>query len=281
MHRFTFHFSLYGQGFSETLFRNTNFGPLEGYLLDNYIQKRLNLACTDMALLSVRSSDTNATRDITVYLDPTSPKSGTWAYGGDGTSANPGEGTNAEESFTALGLRLTDGGANYRSWAMIGMPDYVYQAAQVKPGEKAILTGRLNAWVAAMSAASFGMKAQGAPTATGRIVEFAPKEEGNQLVCLGLKGPIPAEGTLVTLGSVKPFSKLNRTWRVASTGPAAPGVDGYIYLAGTSDLNTYGAVEGGKYKQSTYSVAPLSQYTISRITSRKSGVPFGTVRGRR
>lgn len=281
MHRFTFSFKIYGQGFSETLFRDNAINGFEIPLLENYINKRLSLLCTDAALLSVRSSDVNSARDVVIYQDPTQLRAGTWAYGGLGTSESPGEMTNAEDTFTAVLLRLNNGGNKYRSFPLLGCPDYVFQGNLIVPGERTVLTGRINGWISAMAGAGFGMKGQAAVASSGRIMEFPAKDPLNQLVCLGIDGAPPAIGSLVTLGGVKPFNKLNRQWRVSSVLPAAGELPAYIYLAGSSTLNTYGPVQGGTWKLPTYAVNVLTGYTISRLTSRKTGVPFGTVRGRR
>jgi len=281
MHRFTFSFRMYGQGWSETLFRENPFGPNENIFLENYINKRLNLLVTDAVLLSVRASNVNSARDVIIYLDPTQLRTGTWALGGNGTPENPGTGTNAEDTFTALLLRLSNGGANFRSFPLIGMPDYVTQANIVDPTERPILLGRLNNWIAAMAGASMGMKAQGAVISNGRIVEFPAKTPENQLVCLGITGGPPPVGSIITLSAVKGFPKLNRQWRVSEVIPAVGETPAYIYLAGSAALNTYGPVQGGTWKLPSFGVSTLSQYTVSRLTSRKTGVPFGTVRGRR
>jgi len=164
---------------------------------------------------------------------------------------------------------------------MLWFPDHIFSANIVLPGELPLVRSRLNTWINTMTAASMGGKFQNAPGANGRIAVFAAKEATNQLVCLGLKGAIPAVGSLVTLGSVKPFNKLNRTWRVAGTTGGDDDADGYIYLANTQDLNAFGPVQGGTYKQPVFGVNVLNQYTISRLTSRKCGIPFDTVRGRR
>lgn len=281
MHRFTFSFSLYGQGFSETLFRDNAINGFEIPLLENYINKRLSLLCTDAALLSVRSSNVDSTRDVVIYQDPTQLRAGTWAYGGLGTTENPGEKTNAEDTFTAILLRMNNGGNKYRSFPLLGVPDYVFQGNIIVPGERPVLTGRLNGWVSAMAGAGFGMKGQAGVAANGRVVEFPAKTEDNQLVCLGITGGPPTVGSLITLGAVKPFNKLNRTWRVSSVVPAAGALPAYVYLSHSSEFNTYGPVEGGTWKQPTFAVNVLTGYTISRLTPRKTGVPFGTVRGRR
>jgi len=281
MFRYTFHFELYGQGWSETLFRNAALGAGDSGLLENYIQKRMNLAATDVHLLDVRASNLDTARDITVLKDPTVLRTGTWAQGGSGTTADPGGATNSEDTFTALLLRLSDGGTNFRSFPMIGLPDYVLQMNIIDPAERPIISGRLNNWIAAMSGCAFGMKAQGAATASGRIVEFAPKEENNQLVALGITGVPPVVGSHIILGAVKGFPDLNRMWRVSSVVPAAGALPAYIYLAGSDKLNTYGPVQGGTWKTPSYTVQTLTSWAISRLTARKTGVPFGTVRGRR
>jgi len=274
MRRYTFFFTMYQQGWSETFFRAAPFSSGEGALLDNYIQRRCEALSTQCFMVGVRSSDVDTKRDITVHQLPSEGKKGVWAQV-DGSPTEP------EDSFTALLLRLTDGAQNWRSFPMVGMPDHVFSGGIVTPSEQAMVTLRLNTWMSAITLAGFGMKAQGVPVSTGRIVQFPDKTPDNQLVCLGITGALPAVGSLITLGGVKPWNKLNRTWRVASTIPAAGADPAFIYLAGTQGLNSHGPVEGGTWKQPSFNLAVLNSYIISRMTSRKTGVPFTTVRGRR
>lgn len=281
MHRLTFAFKLYGQGWTETLFRAAPFESGQSVFLDNYITKRLHLLTTDGALTSVRASNVDTARDIIIYQDATQARRGTWVEGGDVGTATPGTETNAENSFASVLLRLSDGGANFRTFKMPGLPDYVTQGNLIVPGEQPVLRGRLNAWIQAMSTAGMGMKSQGAVAAEGRIVQFFPKVTDNPLVCLGIDGGLPTAGQYVTLGAVKGFPKLNRTWKVAASGAAVGEDPAFIYLAGSGQLNTFGPVQGGTWKRKTFGLTVLSQYTITRLTARKTGIPFGTVRGRR
>ena len=281
MYRYTFFFTNGTQGWSETFFRSSLFGAGEASLMVQYQNRRLELLATTCAMVSIRASNLDNKRDITIYQLPTGGRGGTWVYGGGGSGGDPGLPTETEDSFTALLLRLTDGNQNYRTFPMVGFPDHIFQGGVVVPSENALVTGRLNNWMSAITQASFGMKAQGVPTATGRIVEFPAKTTDNHLVCLGITGTPPAVGSLVTLGGVKPWNKLNRTWRVAEVVPAAGALPAYIFLAATRYLDSYGEVEGGTWKTASYAVQVLNNYTISRLTSRKTGVPFTTVRGRR
>ncbi len=281
MQRYTFMFENGPQGWSETLYRTEPFASFEQILLDNYTNRRLEALATTCRLVGIRSSNTDSARDILVYPVPLGGRGGAWAYGGDPGGGIPGLATETEDSFTALLLRLTDGARHYRSWPMLGIPDHVFQGGIIVPAEQPLVNSRLNNWIASIQQAGFGMKGQGAPAKTGRIIEFPAKTEDNQLVCLGLKGTLPVVGEHVTLASVKPFNKLNRTFRVSGTSAGIGAVDGYIYLAGTASLNTFGPVEGGTYKVPTFTSYILSSYTISRLTSRRTGVPFSTVRGRR
>jgi len=73
MHRFTFHFQFFEQGWSETLFRAAPFGSSEGNLLENYIINRLQLLCTEARMVSIRASNVDSARDITIY-----PLPGSW-----------------------------------------------------------------------------------------------------------------------------------------------------------------------------------------------------------
>lgn len=284
MFRYTFFLENDTQGWSETFFRAGPFESSAESFLTNYVNRRLELLASACKIVGIRASNTDRPRDIIVYDLPHEGRGGAWALGGGSGSGEPGIATYPEDTFTAILLRLTDGAQHYRTFQMLGMPDHIFAGNRILPSEQALVNSRLNNWIQAVTLAGFGMKLQGAPSATGRIVQYFPKTPTNQLVCLGLKGPIPAVDTLVTLGSVKPFNALNRTWRVAATDPADPdfpGIDGWIYLAGSSTINTYGPVEGGKYKVPTYTVAVLNGYTIGRMTPRKTGVPFTTVRGRR
>jgi hypothetical protein len=281
MLHYSFHFKLYGQGFTENLYRANAFGSGEAVLLDNYIAKRMQLGCYDLRLLSVRASDVDKKRDVIVYKDATTTVNGTWTDPAQATTDNPTGLTNAEDSFTALLLRLSDGGSNFRTFKMLGLPDYAYQNNVIIPSERPFLTSRLNDFMAAMNGAGLGMKAQGLASATGRIVKFFPKTVENPLVCLGITGPLPAPGSLVILSSVKGFPKLNKTWRVSDSDVEDAPDPAYIYLAGSAELNTFGPVQGGTWKAPTYEVKVLNKWSITRVTSRKTGVPFDTVRGRR
>jgi hypothetical protein len=281
MFRFTFHFTNYTQGWSETLFRNENFSNLLDPSFQNYISRRLELLATSCALVGVRASNTNTKRDISILELPLEGRGGAFSSSAGPGDPPPGLPSETEDSFTALLLRLTDGNQNYRNFPLLGLPDHILQASIISPPYLAQVKGRLNNWIGAMTAASLGGKFAQADPAGGRIVEFPAKTPENQLVCLGITGAVPAVGSLITLGSVKPWSQLNRTWRVSSVIPAAGGDPAYIYLARSSGINTFGPVEGGIWKQPTFGVNTLNAYTISRITSRKTGVPFTTVRGRR
>jgi len=274
MRRYTFFFKNSKQGWSETFFRANAFEGSGSGLLEAYIVNRLALMATTCSLESVRSSDVGNPRDITVFPIPTGGRFGTWVYGaGDDTFTN--------DPACAILLRLTDGANNFRSFPLLGVSDHLLSFNQIVPSEVPNLTGRLNNWIAAVNAAGFGMKKQDAPTSSGRVVKFFPKTDDNQMVCLGLDGVIPGPGTAVILGAVKGFPELNRLWKVASSGPAVGGEPGFIYLRGSTHINTYGPVEGGTYKVPAYSLSVLNSYSISRLTTRKTGVPFGTVRGRR
>lgn len=281
MHRITFEFELYGQGFSETLFRADPFAPTNLINLEDYLQKRMNLMCTDGTLTSVRMSNVDNPRDIIIYLDDTQKRRGTFAAPGGPTTVNPGSETNADNVFTAVLLRLSGGNTQFRTFKMLGVPDDIVTGNALFPSRSPDFRNRLNLWMQAMSGAALGMKAQGAPAATGRIVKFFPKTDDNNLICLGVDGPLPAVGSYVTLGSVKGFPKLNRKWKIASNGPAAAPDPQFIYLAGSKQLSVSGPVEGGTWKAPTYGLTVLTAYTVSRLTSRKTGVPFGVVRGRR
>ena len=282
MFRYTFYYQNYNQGWSETFFRGTQFGTGEGNILENYVINRLQLLSTRCSLVGIRSSNLDSKRDVTIYNVPLAGRGGTWVLDRvqpDGRVA--GTETESEDSFTALLLRLTDGNQHYRTFPLLGMPDHVLSGGVVRPDEEALVRARLNGWMGAITQASFGMKLQIAPALSGRIVTFPDKTQDNQLVCLGLSGAAPAQGTLITLGGVKPWRQLNRTWRVASTAPGDVNAASYIYLTRSAGVNTFGPVEGGTYKTPVYSLAVLNAYTISRLTVRKTGVPFGTVRGRR
>jgi len=281
VYRTTFFFKNAQQGWSETLYRNNPFGPSDTIFLQSYINSRLQLLATTCSLIGVRTSNLDSKRDISILDLPTIGRGGVWAYGGNATSEVPGLPTETEDTFTALLLRLSDGQQNYRSFPLLGLPDHIIQYNAVVPGEEALLKNRLNNWIGSMTAASLGGKFQLGTTVSGRISVFSPKVPDNQLVCLGLRGGIPPAGSLVTLNGVKPWRLLNRTWRVSSTTPGDDEADGYIYLSNSDKLNTFGPVQGGTYKSSTYQVNVLNSYTISRVTSRKTGVPFNTVRGRR
>lgn len=281
MHRITFHFGLDSQGWSETLFRSTPFGPSDSIFLEAYINRRLELLANDTTLQSVRMSNVDTKRDVVIYPLPIGGRRGAWALAKAGGTLEDLTETFSEDTFTALLVRLTDGQNNYRSFAMLGFPDHIFSGNRVVQSEQALLTSRLNNWIAAMTQASLGGKFQSGATVSGRISVYAPKEPANQLVSLGLRGGIPAIGSLVTLGGMGPFKKLNRTWRVAGTAPGDADADGYIYLKGTQDLNVFGDVPSGNYKASTYNVNVLNSYSISRLTSRKTGISFATVRGRR
>lgn len=282
MFRITFFFSDGKQGWSETLFRSVPFGPLDRIFLEAYINRRLELMATDCRMIAVRQSNLDSKRDITVFEMPVGGRGGTWAYNRttSGGSTQTVE-TVPEDSFTALLLRLTDGQQNYRTFAMLGFPDHVFEAGTIPTNEEALVRLRLNNWIAALTQASMGGKFQNGATAQGRISVFFPKTPQNRLVCLGLRGQIPAAGSLIQLNGVKPFRKLNRAWRVASTTPGDDDADGYIYLANSEGFDVFGAVSGGTYKSATFTVNVLNSYSISRLTSRKCGIPFGTVRGRR
>jgi len=281
MFRTTFYFAMDSQGWSETLYRNAAFSAGDRILLDNYINARLMLLASSTTMISVRTSNMDTKRDISIVDIGVGGRQGSWAYGGSGTAQDPGTATVSEDTFTALLLRLSDGQQNYRSFPMLGFPDHVLVGNTIVPGERALVNNRLNAWIGAITQASFGGRFQSGTTVTGRVNMFSPKEADNQLVCLGLKGGVPAVGTIVTLNGVKPFRALNRQWRVAATAAGDAINDGYIYLAGSEGLNAFGPVQGGTYKSATYAVNVLNQYTISRLTMRKTGVPFDTVRGRR
>lgn len=281
MYRITFFFKNFEQGWSETLFRSTPFGSSDTIFLQAYINRRLELLATTCVLTSVRMSNVDTKRDITLFDLPSGGRGGTWAYAIPSADGGGLAKTFTEDQFTALLLRLSDGQQNYRSFPMLGFPDHLFEAGVIVSSEEPLVRSRLNNWIAALTQASLGAKFQGLPAVAGKIVKFHSKEPDNQLVCLGLKGPIPAVGSLVMLGGVKPFRKLNRIFRIAAVAPPEVGDDGSIYLSGTDNLNTYGPVQGGTYKVPTYGVNVLNTYTISRLTSRKTGVPFGTVRGRR
>lgn len=282
MQRYTYYFFSQAQGWTETFYRAAPFSALEEVLHQNYITRRLECMSTSVVMTNIRSSNVDTKRDIIITPLPLPGRGGAWGTPAPaGSSTGGGEQTEPEDSFTALLLRLTDGAANYSSFRMLGIPDHVFSGGGIVESQQATVNSRLNNWMNAITQAGFGMKAQGAPAMAGLINDFAPKTVDNQLVCLGLKGPIPPVGTHVILGSVKPWNKLNKTWRVAATAPASDGSDGFIYLAGSSALNSSGPVEGGKYKVPTYQVAVLQSYTISRLTARKCGVPFVTVHGHR
>jgi hypothetical protein len=278
---YKFHFTNFTQGWSELLYRNEEFSNPSDTILQNYINRRLELLATTCALVGVRSSNTDTKRDVTIMELPIEGRGGAWSSSAGPGNPAPGLPSDTEDSFTALSLRLSDGNQNYRTFNMLGIPDQIFQGSTIYPAHLAETKSRLNNWIGAMAMASFGGKFAIAGAPGGKIVAFPDKEPLNQLVCLGIKGTVPDVDTLVTLNGVKPFNKLNRQWRVASKTAGDAVADAYIYLANSSMMNTFGPVEGGKYKMPTFEVKTLNKYTISRITPRKTGVPFVTVRGRR
>jgi len=281
MHRLTLHYEMYGQGWTDTFFRAAPFDANQRIFLDDFINKRLALLCTDGFIVGVRGSTVGNPRDITIYLDETQQRKGTWSAPGGATTANPNGLTQPDTVFTSLLTRLNDGGANFRSWKLLGIPDEIVAANIIPPSQNPDLRARLNAFIQSMSGAGIGMKAQGAATASGRIVKFFPKTEDNQLVCLGITGAVPAPGSYIIVGTVKGFPELNRKWKVSDSGPAAGGEPAFVFLKGSDKLNTFGPVQDGVWKAPTYALAVLNQYTVSRLSARKPGVSFTVVPGRR
>lgn len=281
MFRYTFDLENETQGWSETFFRANAFTSADQVYMDQYINRRLELMAGSTRIISVRGSNTDTKRDVSIQPLPTGGRYGSWLLARRPEDGGGLERTFPEDSFTALALRLTDGNQNWRNFNMLAFPDHIFVGNQIDPTEEALVRSRLNNWISAVQQAGFGMKAQGVPAASGRIVQFYPKDADNKLVTLGISGVPPAVGTVVTLNGVKPFNDLNRQWRVAKVDAAAGADPAYIYLAGSKKLDAFGTVEGGSWKVPTYALTVLNSYSISRLTSRKTGVPFSTVRGRR
>lgn len=175
--KYVFFFRNNEQGWSESFYRSAFFDAGGQVILDNYIQRRLNLLSTNCSLISVRASDVNTARDVTIKEIPTAGMPGTWVYG----SADP---TAPNSVASAILLRLTDGAQHYRNFNMLGIPDHVISDNVVPPAEEAILRGRLNTWMGAINTASFTMKINALPALSGRILAYGVQDDVNQLVKL-------------------------------------------------------------------------------------------------
>lgn len=262
-------FFRYGeQGWSESFYRAGVFTGSDGVLLDNYITKRMKLASTQVNLISVRMSDVNSARDVTIKELPAAGLYGTWVYG----AADP---TGPNQTAQAVLLRLTDNAQHYRSFNLLGLPDHIIADNTIQPDEEALLRGRLNDWMASIQAAGYTMRINLAPVISGMIESFAAQTDLLPLVKIVTTDPLPPKDALVQISGSNPWKLLNRTWRVASSG------GGQFALARSRALQCYGEVEGGKYKVPNYTYVTLLAYTLARVSVRRTGVPFGVLRGRR
>jgi hypothetical protein len=266
--KMNFFFRYGAQGWSESFYRYSNFNSGDGVLLDNYINKRMKLASTQVTLISVRSSDVDTPRDVTIKDIGINGMDGTWVYG----AAQP---TAPNQTAQAVLLRMTDGAQHYRTFNLLGIPDHIILDNMIDPDEAALLKGRLDEWQASITAASFQMRLVAQPTIFGEVQSYGVQTDAAPLVKLVTTQAPPAKGSLIQVYQSKPWKLLNRVWRVASS------TGGVIALAGSKSLQAFGEVEGGRWRVPAYSYAVLSGYTLARVSVRKTGVPFGVQRGRR
>lgn len=264
-----FFFKYKTQGWSETFYRSAAFSGSDLVLMEAYIRFRMKLASTQVTLISVRQSDVNSARDVTIYELPTAGISGTWVYGGEALPTGP------QQTAASILLRLTDGAQHYRSFNLLGCPDHIVEDNVILPAEEALLRGRLNDWLGGITSAGFTIRINAAPVVSGVIDSFGAQTDAAPLVKINTTGALPPKDSLVQITGSKPWRLLNRTWRVAASGA------GQFSLSGSKALQVFGEVEGGKYRVPVYSYAAISAYSIARVSVRKTGVPFGVQRGRR
>lgn len=263
-----FFFRFQEQGWSESFYRSAAFSGSDNVLLDNYITKRLKLCSTTVNLLSVRQSDVNSARDVTIKDIGIGGMFGTWVLNADDDTA-------PNQTAQALLLRLSDNAQHYRSFNMLGLPDHIIGDNTVFPGEQPLLTGRLNDWMAAIQAAGFTMRINATPTISGKILGFGDQTDAAPLVKIETTDPLPPKDSLVQITGSQPWRLLNRVWRVAASG------GGVFSLARSKSYQCFGEVEGGKYKVPNYNYVSLLSYTVARVSVRRTGIPFGVQRGRR
>lgn len=263
-----FFFRYKAQGWSESFYRSAAFAGSDLVLMQNYINMRMKLAATQVQLISVRQSDVNSARDVTIYPIPLAGISGTWVYGTDGD-------TGPNQTASSVLLRLSDNAQHYRSMNLLGLPDHIIADNVIDPAEEALLNGRLNDWLGAVTSAGFTMRINSAPAISGVIDSFGPQTDAAPLVKIVTASPLPPKDSLVQITGSKPWRLLNRMWRVAASGA------GQFSLAGSKSFQVFGEVEGGKYRVPVYTYAAIASYTTSRVSVRKTGVPFGVQRGRR
>jgi len=263
-----FYFKYLEQGWSESFYRSSAFTGSDTALLDQYLNRRMKLASTEVNLISVRTSDVNSARDVEITEIPFGGIWGSWVYDANGNTA-------PNQTAQAILLRLSDGAQHYRSFQMLGLPDHVIQDNTINEDEEAILRGRLNDWRDAIAQAGFQMRINSAPTVFGLIDGYGTQTDAAPLVKILTTATLPAKGDLIQISGSQPWKMLNRTWRVAASG------GGQFSLARSKALQVYGEVEGGKWKKPVYAYPGITSYTYGRVSVRKTGVPFGVQRGRR
>jgi len=262
-----------GQGWSEEFYRNTYVPNDSLSLLSAYIIARQALLATQCTIISLRASDVNTARDVRIFPTPVGGFPGSWAYLPVGATTPLA--TAPHQVDSALALRLSDGLNHFRNFGLLGLPDHVVADSIVVPAEEAMLNSRITAWLATVQALGFSMRIQLAPTVSGPIATFGTQTLESQLVKIVTPAALPANGTHVQIKTCKPFSSLNRIWKVAESGA------GQFSLVGSSKWRVFNPVESGTWQIPVYDYALISQYTISRVSTRKTGIPFGQQRGRR
>jgi len=274
MYRYTFFFKLGSQGFSESYYRQSAFSNINNPLLNGYIGYRLALAASDTKLISVRASNIDSTRDVQILPVVTGGLSGTWNWQ-DEEDTGPLE-TAPEDSFTALMLSQHSEGTARRAFKLLGCPDHIFIQNRVDPSAQAELNRRLLDYERVIRECAFSMRVLTSTANTGDVLAYVPGPgAGSGLVGVQLSGTAPAVGARIGFRRCKNNGWMNRIWVVGSRSTDTVG------LAGTESKKAGGAFAGGKYFIPTYGFAALTNHTVTGVRSKKSGVPFDTVHGRR
>jgi hypothetical protein len=230
------------------------------------------MAATTVQLVDVAFTSESDERKLAYHFNLGAPSlPGSWRF-------NEADPSFVNVSNDAVNVRMiADAIFGTRNQAFRGLPDQAIGYDSFNDGQQPVFRSKLLEFAAFFPRVGVEHRQKRFNQTYYKIKTFVAQTANAPEVQFTLNdgSTLPNEGDVITIRGVKPYGTLNRSWRVKQVEA------GVIMLAGSSWLQAKGKPDSGEMCVPEYENAPFVRYEIGRVTTRKSGVPFGVPRGRR
>lgn len=193
---------------------------------------------------------------------------------GGGSANIKDNSTGSNEIMDCIEMRVLGVGGSRKIYAARSVPDtWINETALTSEGLSGVKM--IEAYLAAVKNAGLGLRilTVGAKT---QIVSLG-QQAGTKLVLVTATGhgfPFPPARTVVILRGIKANPMLNGRWEILV-------IDANTYTLSKSSRWQVEAANDGTYQKYTPATSQIGSYAFNRVATRRTGVPFGSLRGRR